>query len=123
MKLDSPSASHGGLNDSENPRIRLPSQPIFTELQHWRDLIDTNLKESENDDGQFFMTAEDVDLASRALLEFINAQHSGEENLSRVRQSTLKVRIQKHSSLSGLFFSSSVTFFVYVPFTHLIFIY
>ena len=30
------------------------------------------------------MTAEDVDLASRALLEFINAQHCGEENLSHV---------------------------------------
>jgi hypothetical protein len=123
MKLDLPSASHGGSNDSDNPITPLPSQPIFTELQHWRDLIDSNLRESENDEGQFFMTADDVDLASRALLEFINAQHSGQENLSRARQTALKARIRKHSSLPGLFFSSSVTFFVYVPITHLIFIY
>ena len=71
----------------------------------------------------FFMTTEDVDLAARALLEFINAQHSGEENILHVRQSALKVRIRKHSSLPGLFFSSSVIIFVYVLFIHLIFIY
>jgi hypothetical protein len=120
VRLDPPSASHGGPNDSGDP---ITFQPIFTELQHWRDVIDSNLKESDEDEGQFFMTANDIDLASRALLEFIIAQHSGEDNLSRPRQSTLYVRIRKHSSIAGLFFSSSVTIFVYVPFTHLIFIY
>lgn len=128
-QLSLPSASHGlgGPSDSDNLNMiltPLPSAPIFTELQHWRDVIDTNLKESdESDEGQFFMTADDIDLASTALLEFIIAQHSGKDNVSRLRQTELKVCIRKHSSIAGLFFSSFVTFFVYVFFTFLIFIY
>ena len=110
-------------HDSNNP-IAPPraSQAVFTELQHWRNVIDTALKGSdeEDDEGQFFMTADDIDRASLALLDFIMAQHSGEDNLPRRRQSELNVRIRKHSSISGLFFPSSVTIFVYVSNTHLI---
>jgi hypothetical protein len=59
------------------------------------------------------MTADDIDLASRGLIEFIKAQHAGKD-LSRAQQNLLKVNIRKHSSIAGLFFPSAVTFFVYV---------
>lgn len=125
MQVDLPSDSHGLVNPNVSDNLidlPRPSRPVHTELQHWRDVIDDNLKES-NDEEQFFMTANDIDIASQALLEFVMAQHSGEDNLSRSRQSELKVSIRRHSTIAGLFFSSYVTLFVYVSFTHLIFFY
>jgi hypothetical protein len=95
VQVDPPLDGHGlgGPSVRDNPiDPPRPSRPVHTELQHWRDVIDDNLKESD-DEQQFFMTADDIDIGSQALLEFIMAQHSGEDNLSRSRQSELKVSI------------------------------
>ena len=106
MQLDPPSASHGleGPSDFESPIApSLTSQPIFIELEHWCDVIDSNLKESDDDD-EFFMTADNIDGASQALLEFLIAQHS-RKLLLCPQQTKLHDNIPRHSSIAGLFFS------------------
>jgi hypothetical protein len=87
--------------------------PINSRLQisSWRLGLGITIDQCE-DDAEFFLKAPDIDNAAQALMEFFVAKYSGSANLSRDWQTALRVKIQCHLSVSGLFFNHNVTFHV-----------
>jgi hypothetical protein len=93
----------------------LLTAPEYLNIESWIEAVKDSIHAcEEGDEGSFFLKANDIGNAAQALIEFLILQHSTGKNLSRKRQEELKVTIQPHSSLKGLFFSKFATFFVCV---------